>query len=514
MRRLPTIALAAVLAATMPTAAAADHSTDTDSWGAYETDAYWQNLQANRAAIEWEMVDEINRARARHGLQPLVVQDDIRQIARSWAEHMRDENRQYHNPNHKQQLGGSDASENVWGHEHGGTHVTHRGFMDSYGHRANILRPSVNEVGVGVAFDPDTSKWWYTVNFRHRSHHAPQPPRPSARPVRRDHGVTPVAARVAGDDRVGTALELSRRRDRADTVVVARAGHFADALSGGPLAAANDGPLLLTGRDRLDLRVGDEIGRLGATRAYLLGGTAALSGHVADDLADLGLDVVRLAGQDRFETAAAVARQWAADRGHEYVQHVYVADGVTGWPDALSASAAAAGRGSLLLLVGGGEVPDATADLIGEWAAPNDSGYAQPVTVLVVGGPQAVSDRQVDTLEEATNGGDVWRLAGQTRYATSARAAGLYGGLWPAMSGPGPVWVATGHNWPDALAAGPAAAAEGARVLLVDGHDPSRSPAATAALAGNLNMVEQVVPLGGPAVLSAAGVESLQDRLR
>ncbi|MBA2578083.1 MAG: cell wall-binding repeat-containing protein, partial [Euzebyaceae bacterium] len=41
---------------------------------------------------------------------------------------------------------------------------------------------------------------------------------------------------------------------------------------------------------------------------------------------------------------------------------------------------------------------------------------------------------------------------------------------------PGRTWLATGANWPDALAAGPGAAADGGVLLLVDGDEVSRSP--------------------------------------
>jgi hypothetical protein len=58
---------------------------------------------------------------------------------------------------------------------------------------------------------------------------------------------SPVVVRVAGRNRVGTAIAASRQAypDGAETVVVAAAGRFPDALAAVPLAHVADGPLLL-----------------------------------------------------------------------------------------------------------------------------------------------------------------------------------------------------------------------------------------------------------------------------
>jgi hypothetical protein len=67
----------------------------------------------------------------------------------------------------------------------------------------------------------------------------------------------------------------------------------------------------------------------------------------------------------------------------------------------------------------------------------------------------------------------VTRVAGLTRYATSAALADV---AVTAGARSGRPWLATGRNWPDALAAGPAAAADGGVLVLVDGHGLDGSP--------------------------------------
>lgn len=488
----------------------------------FETDQHWRSLATHRDAIEWEMVDEINLARTRRGLRPLRVQVDIRAVARAWSQVMSTSDSQYHNPLYARQIGDwSLVGENIWGIAYGGSHVMHEGFMDSPGHRANILSPAFDEVGVGIVFNQSTKKWWTTVNFRARragTRPAAEPARPRPRPVGREFGVVPVRDRIAGTDRIDTALTLSGQFAGADRVVLAREDNFADALAGGPLAAAVGGPLLLNPAGRLDRRVAAEVDRLGASTVYLAGGTVALSPKVERALARTGVDVVRLAGRDRFETAAVIAAETVA-HSDDFRGQVFVADGVTGWPDALAASARASASGSPLLLVGGGTVPRATKRMLREWASQDGPyGGQAHVRVTVVGGEGVVSAGQHQTLEMLEGDVSVGRVAGADRYATSAAAAGMTAAptQWSASSTDQvvPVWVATGRNWPDALAAGPAAAKAGAKLVLVDGHDPMSSRPSTLGLSDNRHLISSVTPVGGAAVFTDAAVASLQNRMR
>lgn len=264
--------------------------------------------------------------------------------------------------------------------------------------------------------------------------------------------------RLAGTDRIATAVELSQTVSAADTVVIARADDHPDALAGGPLAGALDAPVLLTRRDGLAPAVRREIDRLGADHAYLLGGPAALSAHVEDDLADADLTTTRLAGSDRFATAAVIAGELAevaGDPERVFVVEGWHADPARGWPDALSASGVAAHSGEPILLVTRDRLPAATADAL-------DAGGASQA--VIVGGTSAVSPDVQTRLGAHVD--DVERLAGVDRYETSVEAADL-----AVAAGGQPIypWFATGRDWPDALAAAPAASHDGGVLVLVHG---------------------------------------------
>jgi putative cell wall-binding protein/Tol biopolymer transport system component len=299
------------------------------------------------------------------------------------------------------------------------------------------------------------------------------------------------ALRVGGADRIQTAVALSTaERETAEAVVLARADDYPDALTGGPLAASRGAPLLLTARDRLHPATAREITRLGARTAYLLGGPAALSERLRDDLAEIGVtEVTRLGGADRFDTARLVAGAVAGPGGADdvYVAAGQDADLGRGWPDALAVSGLAAYQQRPLLLVRSRDVPEAT-------AAALDA--LDPARASVIGGPRAVDESVADALRD--RGLAVDRLAGEDRYATSARVAEA--AVQAGMAAHRP-WLVTGRVFPDALAAGPAAASDGGVLRLVDGR-AGLDESTREALAADGCGVGRVLVVGGPAALT------------
>lgn len=292
--------------------------------------------------------------------------------------------------------------------------------------------------------------------------------------------------RVAGDSRVATAVEVSRAtRDSAATVVLARSDDYADALAGAPLAVHVDAPLLLSASSGLSQATADEVERLGATEAILLGGDAALSEQVVADLEDLGLSVRRVAGENRFATAAKVPAELPP------TDEVVVAEGEhvspeRGWPDALSASGLAAAEQRPVLLVNQARLPEETADVLD-----------RSTDVVIVGGEDAVSPEVADAIDAVA--ATVTRVSGLTRYDTSvavadeAEARGV---------DPSTVWLATGRDWPDGLVAGVAAGSADGILLLVDGRDLDGSPASAQWLRDHAESVSTVRLSGGDDAIS------------
>jgi putative cell wall-binding protein len=248
--------------------------------------------------------------------------------------------------------------------------------------------------------------------------------------------------RIAGADRYATAAAIADDWTSTETVFLATGLNYPDALGGGPVAALNNAPILLTQRNAVPAVTNAAINRLSPTRVVLLGGTAVISSAVEDDLKSRFPEVIRLAGDDRYETAAAVSR-WHFTGG---ASTVYVATGLK-FLDALVAGPSAAAENAPLLLVASSTVPPATA---------SELQRLSPDRIVLVGSSGVVSDTVKAELATFAPSG-VTRIAGASRYSTAAAVAARASGER--------VFVVTATNFPDGLAATPAT--HGAPIIFV-----------------------------------------------
>lgn len=115
---------------------------------------------------ENQFVSSINEERASRGLKPLATHSDLIAAARTQADAIRDAGRLFHNPDlGAVTTGWKKLAENVG---YGGTVAgLHAAFMNSTGHRANILDPAFTHVGVGVVVEGSTI--WVTEVFMESS---------------------------------------------------------------------------------------------------------------------------------------------------------------------------------------------------------------------------------------------------------------------------------------------------------------------------------------------------------
>ncbi len=299
-------------------------------------------------------------------------------------------------------------------------------------------------------------------------------------------------SRIGGGDRFETAALVSAEGfpDGAGTVFVASGRAFPDALAGGPAAAALDAPILLVEPDGpVPPATAAELSRLMPLHIVVLGGPAAVSDAVVDALrAQLppGGTVERRAGADRYGTAAAISASVfpAADR-------VFIASG-RDFPDALSGAAVAAGLGAPVLLTAPTTLPESTAAEVSRLA---------PAEVVILGGPSAVSAAVADAVA-ATTGVSPQRWAGPTRYETAAAISAEVIPDGPTAS----VALATGANFPDALAAAPVVGPRGAPIILLPPAGPIPDD-----VIRELRRLDPMTlqVLGGPAAVSDAQVQTV-----
>ena len=262
--------------------------------------------------------------------------------------------------------------------------------------------------------------------------------------------------RAAGTNRYGTAAETAKKAypDGTQTVVIANAQTFADALAGVALADKLDAPILLTAKDSIPRETTNAIEKLGAKKAVILGGTGAVSVQVESILRDNDITTERIAGATRFGTAAEIAKR-VNDKPAE-VFFVYAGD----YPDALSVSAVAARKNApVLYLPTNGRIDAATQQYL-------DSVKGSVKNAYVIGGDGVISDAVMQNAADATGletNETLTRVAGRNRYLTNLAVNYTFADVLTSNS----ICTATGKDFPDALAGGVLAAQKGAPILLV-----------------------------------------------
>jgi len=286
--------------------------------------------------------------------------------------------------------------------------------------------------------------------------------------------------RIAGYDRYQTTVAASQRGwpDGADLAILAYGEDYPDALSAGPLANKYNAPILLTGSKDLNSDTAYEMQRLNVKKVYIIGGEAVVSKEVENQLSSMGITAVRLAGQDRYETALKVALKVGLSKG------VFVALG-TDFPDALSIGPIAAANEMPLLLVPPHDLTASQkiflrknkipASFILENSKLSDEVIYQFPNFEVIDG--------VDPYERNIN------LI--TRFADSLDLDTLY--------------IATGEIFPDALAASALAQKTKNPLLLLKGNTLPNS--ALSFLSSNI--ISELHIMGGTSVISASTESTL-----
>ena len=299
----------------------------------------------------------------------------------------------------------------------------------------------------------------------------------------------PDAVRFYGANRADTAALVARHGfPDADTVIIARQDDFPDSLGGGFLAGQFDAPIILTGSIELSTAARAAIDDLAPSRAIILGGAGAVGAGIEAGLRAEGLQVDRVAGDNRYETGAAIATAAGTAVGLLDGQPTAILASGTNFPDALVMSALAHARGWPLLLTGRDALPTATAQVL------DDLGIQR---VLVAGGEGAVSASVAAAL--TAGGRVVERLAGTNRVETSlaiAQFATERAGFDDSI-----VNVATGRSFPDALALGPLAGSDPSPVLLTNTATALGSDALATELTA-LPCARLVRVPGGPAAIA------------
>lgn len=258
---------------------------------------------------------------------------------------------------------------------------------------------------------------------------------------------------LAGLDRCETAVQVSQEgwKNGSDTVILAGWDGVADGLAVTPLAAAIDAPILISTKTGLDANTKAEIDRLNASNVIIVGGEKTVTPEVEKQLKSMGLNVKRIAGEDRMRTSFAIAKELENVLSAEgkKISKVFVAGGYNGEADALSISSNAGKLQQPILLV----EKDYVAQDVKAWISDKS------VDATIIGGDYAVGDSVVTEISKVANKG-VRRVGGTNVQETNAEVINTY------HHNSNGLFIAQDKNLVDALAAGPLAAKKNVPVVL------------------------------------------------
>ena len=238
---------------------------------------------------------------------------------------------------------------------------------------------------------------------------------------------------------------------------------------------------------------------LGATLAMLSTGVAAATPPGEAALPDDALSARRHAGGDRYATAARTALRANPDGATTAI----IARG-DAFPDGLAASYLAGVEDAPILLTAPSILPAATLDALDQLTTRR---------AIIVGGRTAIDQSVEEALEDRLGEDHVERIDGSDRFQTAAfifNRVGVLGRL-PDLTGDTDrqlrtAVVASGRSFPDALAAGPLAAAASVPILLT--QRDALPPITRLAIESG---VQQVLVAGGSATVSDRVLAQLRD---
>lgn len=300
--------------------------------------------------------------------------------------------------------------------------------------------------------------------------------------------------RYAGATALDTMSLVAAEMNYRDTVIVATMGGYWDALTASSLAGLYDCPIILTDSSTLSWQAEQSILKLGASKVYIAGGTAAVSDGVKKAIENLdGIESVdRLAGDIAINTALKIYEEGKGSWGTTAV----VATSGT-FQDALSVSPYAYANEAPIFLANASTLTLDDQVL----KAIKDGGFNR---VVIVGGTAAISDK----VEKQLDGIECKRLAGPTAYETSGAIAS-----WCQTQGMGAAYVgvATGASYYDALAGAALCGMNNSALVLVD--DGYRSNI-DGFIASNKAGIRNVNIFGGTAAVSDATSQAIAAALK
>ncbi|MCM3691771.1 SpoIID/LytB domain-containing protein [Neobacillus niacini] len=187
--------------------------------------------------------------------------------------------------------------------------------------------------------------------------------------------------RISGNTRYQTAVKIAEQiTGSTELIITSGSSESPDALSIASYAAKNQIPILVTSSNGLSEDVKNYIRDHQISKAYVIGGTIAVSENVVTEMKALGIsNIERIAGEKRYDTSVEIAKRFNFD-----LNNVFFANGDL-FIDALPGAALAAQYNAPVILT----QKDTFSTAPKAWL----KGLSVRPKVFYLGGPIAITEK-------------------------------------------------------------------------------------------------------------------------
>ena len=243
----------------------------------------------------------------------------------------------------------------------------------------------------------------------------------------------PRIKRIFGDNRYQTAIKSSQNlRNPCNLAFVASGESIVDALTVSYASAIFKIPVFLTSKNSIDTETVEEMKRLEVKQAVIIGGVNVVSENVANRLNNNGINVNRIYGKDRYDTAIQLIED-IKKSGKIDTNKIFLCLG-NSYADALSIASVTAKEGGIILLTDGNTLTGGTKAYI-----------TSEADVKIIGGNAVISDKLEREIKSM--GANVSKIYGNDRYETSLK---IYDNYYKPI-GVKTIYLANGDTMVDAL---------------------------------------------------------------
>lgn len=298
--------------------------------------------------------------------------------------------------------------------------------------------------------------------------------------------------RVHGQNRFKNAVEISKKGwSTAPKVFIANGYQFADSLTGSPLAALNNAPILLTRENLLPEETLEELIRLKTKEVVVLGGELSVPKHIVSTLEKNGFKVTRIGGNNRYTQAELVANEIMKVEGKN--RDAFLASGEV-FPDALSIATVASNKRLPIFLTRRNRLEQAVKNAI-----PNVNSW------MIIGGKLTITETVENEMKKS--GAKVDRIDGRNRYEVNRNVLNYYGVPKEHL------YVTSGEHYSDTLPASVLASKENSGILLFRNNRKNTNDEQKL-FAQNKHKIRDYTIVGGPLTLSKETEEDLGELIR